>query len=144
MGRARDVLIPARFLLTMGHFIVTVLAVYGRDAAVAAALPASASSAAVAAATASLTAALVISFLAFIVQLGGLMLGGTLLRDGLNLFHAVAHFFGGVLTAWFVIGTWGYLSYWCVCRARARVRCIAAVPARPRVNAPAPPPAGRS
>ena len=113
MGRARDVLIPARFLLTMGHFIVTILAAYGRDAAVSAGLAASASATTYAAAQASFTAALVISFGCFIVQLGGLLLGGTMLRDGLSLFHAVAHFFGGVLTAWFVIGTWGYLSYWC-------------------------------
>jgi hypothetical protein len=30
MGRASDVLIPARFLLTMGHFVVVVLAFYHR------------------------------------------------------------------------------------------------------------------
>ena len=123
MGRTRatDVLLPARFLLTMGHFIVTVLVVYGSAASVSAGLAASASSATVASATSSLTAAFSISFIAFAIQLGGLILGGTLLFNQLNLFHAVAHFFGGVLTAWFVIGGWGYLSYWCVCvAARAR------------------------
>ena len=100
----------------MGHFIVTVLVVYGRAASVSAGLSASASSASVASATSSLTAAVAISFIAFAVQLGGLILGGTLLFNQLNLFHAVAHFFGGVLTAWFVIGGWGYLSYWCAVR----------------------------
>jgi hypothetical protein len=116
MGRSRatDVLLPARFLLTMGHFIVTVLVVYGRAASVSAGLAASASGETVTAATNSIIAALSISFAAFAVQLGGLIVGGTLLYDQLNLFHAVAHLFGGVLTAWFVIGTWGYLSFWCV------------------------------
>lgn len=123
MGRTRttDVLLPARFLLTMGHFIVTVLVVYGSAASVSAGLAASASSATVASATSSLTAAFSISFIAFAIQLGGLILGGTLLFNQLNLFHAVAHFFGGVLTAWFVIGGWGYLSYWCVCGSRRSV-----------------------
>jgi hypothetical protein len=147
MGRTRatDVLLPARFLLTMGHFIVTVLVVYGSAASVSAGLAASASSATVASATSSLTAAFSISFIAFAIQLGGLILGGTLLFNQLNLFHAVAHFFGGVLTAWFVIGGWGYLSYWCVCVVRAAVwtrarvqaaRLDAAVPHRDTITSP--------
>ena len=92
MGRARDVLIPARVLLTVGHFVVTVLAAYGRDAAVSAGLAASASATTYAAAQASLTAALVIAFAAFAVHVGGLLFGGTMLRDGLSLFHAALRF----------------------------------------------------
>jgi hypothetical protein len=111
-GRAPSLVIPARFLLTTGHFVTMVLAWYGRAAAVGAGLPASAGAADVAAATASLTAALSIAVVAFAVQYAGLLGGATLFRTQLNVFHAVAHFFGGVLTAWFVIDAWGYLSYW--------------------------------
>jgi hypothetical protein len=32
----------------------------------------------------------------------------------LNLFHSVTHFFGGVLTAWYLADLWGYNSMWYV------------------------------
>lgn len=85
-----------------------------QDINVAAGLSSSASPDAFAAARRSLSAALGISIVAFVVQFGGLLSGATLFRDRLNLFHTVLHFFGGVLTAWFVVDGWGYLSYWCV------------------------------
>ena len=81
---------------------------------VAAGLGADATSAEFAQARRSLSAALGISIVAFAVQFGGLLSGATLFRDRLNLFHAVLHFFGGVLTAWYIVDAWGYLSYWCV------------------------------
>jgi hypothetical protein len=30
----------------------------------------------------------------------------------LNVLHCVAHFFGGVLTAWYIVATWGFVSMW--------------------------------
>ena len=118
MGRSRDLLIPARFLLTAGNFITVVLAFYNVPANAAAGAAASGVSAA--AAQSSLLAALGISLIAFVPQFFGLFAGWTLFHDQLNLFHSVMHFFGGVLTAWFLIDTWGFVSYWCAPR-RARV-----------------------
>lgn len=112
MGRARDLLIPARFLLTTGNFVTVVLAFYNVTANVNAGVEAWGGSAADA--RSSLLAALSISIIAFMPQFAGLFGGWTLFMDQLNLFHCVLHFFGGVLTAWFLIDTWGYVSYWCV------------------------------
>jgi len=117
MGRSRDVLIPARFLLTAGNFITVVLAFYNVDANVASGVAAGGDAAA---AKSSLLAALSISVIAFAPQFFGLFGGATLFLDELNLFHSVLHFFGGVLTAWYLIDSWGYASYWCVLR-RANV-----------------------
>ena len=113
MGRSRDVLIPARFLLTAGNFITVVLAFYNVDANVASGVAAGGDAAA---AKSSLLAALSISVIAFAPQFFGLFGGATLFLDELNLFHSVLHFFGGVLTAWYLIDSWGYASYWCVLR----------------------------
>jgi hypothetical protein len=111
MGRSRDVLIPARFLLTAGNFITVVLAFYNVGANVRSGVPGGGS---LDAARSSLLAALSISIIAFAPQFLGLFGGWTLFLDQLNLFHSVAHFFGGVLTAWYLIDSWGYQSYWCV------------------------------
>lgn len=139
MGRASEILIPARFLLTVGHFVVVVMAFHNRvrdcaavapqcgggesrscnrhgrpaqDSNVSAGLPADSSSAAVSAAANSLLAALGLAVICHAVCLAGLFLGWTLFADRLNAMHMVLHFFGGVLTSWFIIDLWGYASYW--------------------------------
>lgn len=112
MSRALDVVIPARFLLTMGHFVSSILAFYGRAAAVSAALPGSAGSAAYSAAYDSLTACLIISMVCFIIHFYGLFSGANIFRTKLGVFQAIFHFFGGILTAWYLIDAWGYKSLW--------------------------------
>lgn len=150
MGRASDTLIPARFLLTVGHFIVVVLAFYHRvrpvdasqptqrprlaaasarllrptavrtrphpapvqEAHVAAGLGTDPSASDVTKAGNSLLAALGLSIICLALCLWGLMAGFTLFFDRLNTIHMVLHFFGGVLTAWYIVDVWGYLSYW--------------------------------
>lgn len=114
MGRASEVIIPARFLLTMGHFVSTVLAFYGRAASVSAGLAGSTGGTAYSSAYESLTACLSISIICFAIQLYGIFSGATIFRSKLGVFHAVAQFFGGVLTAWYLIDSWGYISLWCV------------------------------
>ncbi len=122
MARLEDVLIPSRFLLTSGHFITAILAFYNLPINVAAGFPMGGSAADLAAARGSLLTALSIAMLCFIVQFLGLFGGFTMFRNPLNLFHSVLHFFGGVLGAWYLIGAWGFLSYWCVPRGASR--CI--------------------
>ena len=112
MGRSADFLIPSRFLLTAGNFITVVLAYYNVGANVASGTVGGGADAA----RSSLLAALSISIIAFAPQFFGLFSGWTLFLDELNLFHSVMHFFGGVLTAWYLIDSWGYKSYWCALR----------------------------
>ena len=112
MGRREDYLVPSRFLLTTGHLVVVILALGSMAGNVANGLPATASAGDVTRATASLRAALAISLIALGVQLAGLLSGVTLLHARLNVMHCLLHFFGGVLTAWFIADQWGYTSYW--------------------------------
>ncbi len=127
MGRSADFLIPSRFLLTAGNFITVVLAYYNVGANVASGTVGGGADAA----RSSLLAALSISIIAFAPQFFGLFSGWTLFLDELNLFHSVMHFFGGVLTAWYLIDSWGYKSYWCALRF-------------PTAAPPSPPPRGAS
>lgn len=114
MGRASDILIPSRFLLTTGHFIAVCLAFYEVEANVAAGLSPLANSDDKSAATNSLQAALGLAIICFAVDAFGIFGGYTLFFDRLNLFHCVAHFFGGVLTAWYLADVWGYTSMWAI------------------------------
>jgi len=112
MGRREDVLVPARFLLTVGHLVVVIMAYSSAPGNVAAGLPASASSAQAAQARADLTGALGLSVFALAVQLFGLLSGATLLVAPLNAAHCLLNFFGGVLTAWFIADVWASGAFW--------------------------------
>lgn len=107
MGRASDVLIPARFLFTVGHFVAIVLAFYqvvssstvepsrsvclqvyrndgflnSQDANVIAGLTASPSSSSVASATQSLQGALGLAVICFAIDAFGIFGGYTLFFD---------------------------------------------------------------
>ena len=124
---------PSRFLLTCGAFISSVLAFYNAGTNVAAGYPLGGSASDLSLGRASLLTALSIAMLCFIVQFVGLMGGFTMFRNSLNLFHCVAHFFGGVLTAWYLIDSWGFLNYWCVAGRRG------APPTIPSLTHPSPP-----
>ena len=114
MGRVEDILMPSRFLLTCGAFISSILAFYNTPTNVAAGYPQGGAASDLALGRASLLTALAIAMICFLVQFAGLLGGFTMFRNSLNLFHCVAHFFGGVLTAWYLIDSWGFLNYWCV------------------------------
>jgi hypothetical protein len=136
MGRLEEILMPSRFLLTCGAFISSVLAFYNAGTNVAAGYPLGGSASELALGRASLLTALSIAMLCFIVQFAGLLGGFTMFRNSLNVFHCVAHFFGGVLTAWYLIDSWGFLNFWCG-RGAARAalpsppsRCLSASASR--------------
>ena len=146
MGRLEEILMPSRFLLTCGTFISSVLAFYNAGTNVAAGYPLGGSASELALGRASLLTALSIAMLCFIVQFAGLLGGFTMFRNSLNVFHCVAHFFGGVLTAWYLIDSWGFLNFWCG-RGAARAalpsppsRCLSASASRrPPLHFPHPP-----
>jgi hypothetical protein len=108
MGRRDDILVPSRFLLTTGHFIAVILAVFSQSSNVGAEAT-SANSASIAS---SLQAAIALSLISIAIQLIGLIGGFTLLHARLNVFHSLLNFFGGVLTAWFIADVWAATSYW--------------------------------
>jgi hypothetical protein len=112
MGRSTDVILPARFLLTIGHFVVTVLAFSSVDMCAAAGLPSDASTATLAATKQSMLAALALSIITFIVQFGGLFFGFSLFTDRTNLLLCVLNFFGGVLLAWALVDVWTVPTVW--------------------------------
>lgn len=113
MGRVSDILIPSRFLLTVGHFVVTILAFYQKDLNVKAGLVSSTvSTSDFQAGTSSLSAALVLTLVCLAVEFVGLFGGFTMFFNRLNFCHMVLHFFGGTLTAWYLLDVWGYKSYW--------------------------------
>lgn len=114
MGRAVDTILPARFLLTIGYFVVTVMAFSSVDACASAGLPVDASAEDYDAARQSMTAALALSLISFIVQFFGLLLGFSLFSDGSNLFTSILNFFGGVLSGWAIADQWGYTSFWAI------------------------------
>jgi hypothetical protein len=105
---------PSRFLLTCGAFISSIMAFYNAPTNVAAGYPMGGTTSELELGRASLLTALAIAMLCFLVQFAGLFGGFTMFRHSLNLFHCVAHFFGGVFTAWYLIDSWGFLNYWCV------------------------------
>lgn len=108
MGRRDDILVPSRFILTTGHFIAVILAVFSQSSNVGAEAT-SANSASIAS---SLQAAIALSLISIAIQLIGLIGGFTLLHARLNVFHSLLNFFGGVLTAWFIADVWAATSYW--------------------------------
>lgn len=111
MGRSTAVILPGRFLLTIGHFVVTVMA-FGSVSAAAGASVAAADAAGFSAAKASATAALSLSLISFLVQFAGLFSGLTMFADGANLALAVLNFFGGTLLAWALVDAWATPAYW--------------------------------
>ncbi len=85
-----------------------------QDANVAAGLRPTASYSDTTNATNSLLAALGLSIICLFINFVGLFGGFTLFFDRLNTAHVILHFFGGVLTAWYIVDIWGYLAYWSV------------------------------
>ena len=114
MVRREDVLVPARFLLTVGHLVVVILAFSSQQGNVASGLTTAASAADGAALASSLQAALALSVISLAAQLAGLLSGATLLASRLNVLHCLLHFFGGVLTAFFVADQWPAGSFWAI------------------------------
>ena len=108
MGRRDDILVPSRFLLTTGHFIAVILAIFSQSSNIGA----EAKSSNVTSVASSLQAAIALSLISISIQLIGLIGGFTLLSARLNVFHCLLNFFGGVLTAWFIADVWAASSYW--------------------------------
>ncbi len=110
-----EILIPARFLLTTGHFISVIMSVFNMAANISANFTSGGySESAYNTQYNSLTAAITLSLLAHVIQYVGLFGGWTMFRNQLNAFHCLFHFFGGVLTCWYLLAAWASSTFWCV------------------------------
>ena len=113
--RREDILVPARFLLTVGNFISAVMCFFTMPTNTAANFTSDTfTTSSYNEAYNSLTAALILSMIAFAIQFIGLIGGWTMFRDKLNADHCLSHFFGGVLSCWYMIDAWKSTSMWFV------------------------------
>uniref|UniRef100_A0A6T6WPW1 Transmembrane protein 107 n=1 Tax=Bicosoecida sp. CB-2014 TaxID=1486930 RepID=A0A6T6WPW1_9STRA len=112
MGDGGAAVIQWRFVATMAHFIVVWVALFHKDANVAASLAPGASEDDVSSTNAALTAGLVLSLLLFVLHWIGLFAGVSLFMRRVNLMALLLHGLGAVLTAWFVADAWRAESYW--------------------------------
>ncbi|KDO24427.1 hypothetical protein SPRG_09817 [Saprolegnia parasitica CBS 223.65] len=110
-----DVLVPARFVLTMGHLMLTGMAWRSRARNVLAALPPLANvttSDMAALATASVEAAWVFALLGFAVSLGGLVRGASGCSPIANATQIVAQFVGSLMLSRFLRDELHYIYLW--------------------------------
>uniref|UniRef100_A0A7S1CA11 Transmembrane protein 107 n=1 Tax=Bicosoecida sp. CB-2014 TaxID=1486930 RepID=A0A7S1CA11_9STRA len=111
-GALTGTLVPARFLLTLGNMIVTLLAFFHRDRNVRAGLAVSASEDDVDAASASLTFALVLSFLSVFLSFVNLVGGCSMFSARVSSVHIVLQFLSAVATSAFIVDGTHYAAYW--------------------------------
>ncbi|GMI47018.1 hypothetical protein TrCOL_g11146 [Triparma columacea] len=123
MGGQNNILIPARFLVTIGHLIAMIMVKASRKRNVYASLGIVESDAdydpynpsydvSESAANDQLEIALNVSYACFALDLLGMVGGFTLFFSKINLFQIVVHFIGGVYISWFVAYGWQWESIW--------------------------------
>mmetsp|Transcript_16467 Transcript_16467/g.33936 ORF Transcript_16467/g.33936 Transcript_16467/m.33936 type:complete len:158 (+) Transcript_16467:65-538(+) len=128
MGK-NNVLIPARFLITIGHLIAMIMVKATRKRNVYASLGIVDTDTRFAdvnyphglnfpntntetSANDQLEMALIVSYVCFAFDLLGMLGGFTLFFSKINLFQIVVHFIGGVYTSWFIAYGWQWQSIW--------------------------------
>ena len=108
-------MIPARFVLTMGHLIAVIIVFYHFDANVLAELRTNPSPAEKQAARADLEVAWILSLVCFLFDFLGLFGGFSIFMPTVNLFQCIVHFLGALYASWFVLGVWQASTYWYIC-----------------------------
>ncbi|OQR81137.1 hypothetical protein ACHHYP_16740 [Achlya hypogyna] len=113
-----DLLVPSRFVLTMGHLLVTGLAWKSREHNVAAALApvvnATTTTKASILATASVEAAWVFAMLGFAISFWGVVHGASAFHPTAAAVHVSLHFAGSLLVSRFVLEQLHYIYLWYV------------------------------
>ena len=104
-------MIPARFLITIGHLIASIIVYYHIDDNVTANLGANPSASDKQSSTDELTQAWVLGISCFAFDILGLFGGFSIFFSSVNLFQSVAHFLGALYTVWFVTGSWPLRLY---------------------------------
>jgi len=111
MANLNHQIIPARFLLTMGHFISISLVSYTLENNINASLR-SPSPAAEKQATSEIEAAITFALCCFVFDFIGIFTGSSLFMNKVNLLQIMAHFIGGVAISTFIHEAWEYEYLW--------------------------------
>ena len=109
---SRGSLVPVRFMVTVIHFIASVMVSYTQEENIIRAVGLSADANTKAAAMGTMGVLLGISYTCFVIDLVGLMLGFTMFSNSLNLLHICLHFFGALAVSWFILYSWHYEVLW--------------------------------
>merc|ERR1711920_701450 len=126
------VILPARYLLTMGHFIVTTMVFFTKEENIARGLPASATpgTEAFERAHRSMQIAWTLSMVCFSFDFLGLFAGYTMFVPNVNFLQIMSHFCGGILISWLISFQMHYVYLWYVfvlCHVPTALSEIAAI-----------------
>lgn len=111
MIHLRDQIIPARFLLTLGHFISVLLVHYTKEHHIYAVYD-DPSSTEKRDANRQMNWAVITAILFFVVEFCGMFSGSTIFMQKVNFLHILIHFTGGILVSTFVHDSWGFHHLW--------------------------------
>ena len=105
-------IIPARFLITTGHFVAVLLTWQHADENARAGLEAAASDTRVGEAVAEIQVVVGLSILCFALDYASLFLGFSLFHNTANIIQCVIYFVGSLYTCWYVMDEWHYKVMW--------------------------------
>mmetsp|Transcript_48913 Transcript_48913/g.98419 ORF Transcript_48913/g.98419 Transcript_48913/m.98419 type:complete len:143 (-) Transcript_48913:247-675(-) len=107
----RDQIIPARFLLTLGHFVSVCLITYTKEDNIYA-VHNSATSKQKSDAVYEIQAAVNVAIVCFCFDFIGMFSGSSLFMNKVNLLQCLVHFIGGVLVSTFIHDSWAFTTLW--------------------------------
>ncbi|CAM9455028.1 unnamed protein product [Hapterophycus canaliculatus] len=110
--RIEDKVIPARFLVTLGHLIGVIMIFKTKSDNVYAGLSSDPTVAEVATANTDVNAALAVAMVCFGLDFVSIFFGLSIFMMKVNALQTVAHFSGAVLIANFITEEWDYRSLW--------------------------------
>lgn len=106
-----SVLVPTRFLATMGHLTAVLMLFWTKEKNIERTLPLDYTESEFDDKNSDFLAVLWLSVICFTVELLSLFAGITLFHNSKNAFHIFAHFMGGILMCWFIIESWHYAAF---------------------------------
>ncbi|CAM9486769.1 unnamed protein product [Ectocarpus sp. 12 AP-2014] len=110
--RIEDRVVPARFLVTLGHLVGVIMISKTKSDNVYAGLSSDPTAAEVATANSHVNAALALAMVCFGLDFMSLFFGLSIFMMKVNALQTVAHFSGAVLIAHFISETWDYRCLW--------------------------------
>mmetsp|Transcript_33013 Transcript_33013/g.99515 ORF Transcript_33013/g.99515 Transcript_33013/m.99515 type:complete len:140 (-) Transcript_33013:537-956(-) len=108
-----QLLVPARFLLTFGHLVPTLMMILTRKENIMAALPADPSDGQIKRAKDEFEVAYTVILICFALDVLGIFMGTSLFFPKVNLLQAVCHFAGGCFISSMIAQSWQYQYVWC-------------------------------
>merc|ERR1711988_443888 len=114
MGR-ESVLLPARFLTMVAHFLATVQVQWAKRDNIQRALPMDYTQAQYDDLDEGVTGMFSLAMICFVVQALCFFFGFSMFSTGLNFLNITCHFCGGVLTSLFILSAWHYLWFTYIC-----------------------------